>query len=110
MPKTLLFVHARLFVLISTEPPHQRCASLIRQLPGGRALQRGGRRRAGVPEHAVFGEEEGMACGAGAAPSSWLWVLDPIDGTKSFITGGAARAAGRAALQHARGQLQDCAR
>lgn len=35
-----------------------------------------------------------MAGGAGAAPSPWLWVLDPIDGTKSFITGGAAHAAG----------------
>lgn len=36
------------------------------------------------PDHGVFGEEEGMGGGAG---SQWLWVLDPIDGTKSFITG-----------------------
>lgn len=42
----------------------------------------------GVPEHGVFGEEEGMAVGSGGhGASKWLWVLDPIDGTKSFITG-----------------------
>ncbi len=35
----------------------------------------------------MFGEEEGMARGSGEALSPWLWVLDPIDGTKSFITG-----------------------
>lgn len=35
------------------------------------------------PGHAVLGEEFG-AEGAGDAP---LWVLDPIDGTRSFITG-----------------------
>lgn len=35
------------------------------------------------PEHGVLGEEGGQE-GAGA---TWNWVLDPIDGTKSFITG-----------------------
>jgi hypothetical protein len=46
-----------------------------------------------VPTHGVFGEEEGLSVGRGsghaaaAAGPSYLWVLDPIDGTKSFITG-----------------------
>ena len=45
-----------------------------------------------VPAHGVFGEEEGLSMGTGsshaaAAGPSYLWVLDPIDGTKSFITG-----------------------
>ena len=40
------------------------------------------------PEHGVFGEEGGMAPGAGGgAASEYLWIFDPIDGTKSFITG-----------------------
>lgn len=42
------------------------------------------------PDHGIFGEEEGLH--VGSAPGnegspSYLWVLDPIDGTKSFITG-----------------------
>jgi fructose-1,6-bisphosphatase/inositol monophosphatase family enzyme len=37
------------------------------------------------PSHSIFGEEFGMdTC---SASGEWLWVLDPIDGTKSFITG-----------------------
>ena len=45
-----------------------------------------------VPTHGVFGEEEGLTLGSSssggaAAGPSYLWVLDPIDGTKSFITG-----------------------
>ena len=48
-----------------------------------------------VPSHAVFGEEEGMKAGDNNsgedgkedAGSEFLWVVDPIDGTKSFITG-----------------------
>ncbi len=35
------------------------------------------------PEHGVYGEEEGLS----GADTHWLWVLDPIDGTKSFTTG-----------------------
>jgi inositol-phosphate phosphatase / L-galactose 1-phosphate phosphatase / histidinol-phosphatase len=35
------------------------------------------------PDHGIFGEEHGTV-NAGA---EWVWVLDPIDGTKSFITG-----------------------
>ena len=35
------------------------------------------------PQHGVFGEEYGRAVGQ----HEYLWVLDPIDGTKSFISG-----------------------
>eukprot|EP00897_Mesotaenium_endlicherianum_P002893 jgi/Mesen1/2631/ME000166S01757 len=38
------------------------------------------------PSHGVLGEEGGMAsCGNG--DEEYVWVLDPIDGTASFITG-----------------------
>lgn len=44
-----------------------------------------------LPEHSIFGEEEGFTSGSKSIESddgsSFLWVLDPIDGTKSFITG-----------------------
>lgn len=44
-----------------------------------------------LPEHSIFGEEEGFTPGRNGTSSddgsSFLWVLDPIDGTKSFITG-----------------------
>lgn len=36
-----------------------------------------------VPEHGVWGEEHG----AEHMDAEWVWVLDPIDGTKAFITG-----------------------
>jgi fructose-1,6-bisphosphatase/inositol monophosphatase family enzyme len=40
------------------------------------------------PTHGVFGEEGGMQAGhPDEDEASYLWVLDPIDGTKSFITG-----------------------
>lgn len=39
-----------------------------------------------APDHAIFGEEHGLSIGLGGS-AEWLWVLDPIDGTKSFITG-----------------------
>ncbi len=35
------------------------------------------------PEHAIYGEEQGMD----ARASDWLWLVDPIDGTKSFVRG-----------------------
>ena len=35
------------------------------------------------PDHGVLGEEHG----ADGLDSTWVWVLDPIDGTKSFVTG-----------------------
>lgn len=38
------------------------------------------------PEHGMRGEEFG-ACRTGA---DWVWVLDPIDGTKSFVSGSLA--------------------
>ncbi|KAM5548755.1 bifunctional phosphatase IMPL2, chloroplastic [Rosa sericea] len=37
------------------------------------------------PSHAVYGEENGWRCKETSA--DYVWVLDPIDGTKSFITG-----------------------
>lgn len=36
-----------------------------------------------VPEHGVVGEEHGTERG----DAEFVWVLDPIDGTKAFITG-----------------------
>ncbi|MCY1643424.1 inositol monophosphatase family protein [Methylorubrum sp. SL192] len=38
------------------------------------------------PDHGIFGEEMGVKPGAtpGSGP---VWVIDPIDGTKSFVTG-----------------------
>ena len=45
-----------------------------------------------APSHAVFGEEGGMTPGDGSGGGEYLWVLDPIDGTKSFITGAPAHA------------------
>ena len=46
------------------------------------------------PHHSVFGEEQGYQQGnanegtsAAEGDGSYLWVIDPIDGTKSFITG-----------------------
>ncbi|KAL5705562.1 hypothetical protein ACHQM5_023851 [Ranunculus cassubicifolius] len=38
-----------------------------------------------LPSHAIFGEENGWNCKETSA--DYVWVLDPIDGTKSFITG-----------------------
>ena len=65
------------------------------------------------PAHAIFGEEQGYTPGAGGAggsssgDGSYLWVIDPIDGTKSFITGGRGRAGGWAGDQ-ARALLSLC--
>ena len=46
---------------------------------------------ASCPGHAVYGEEFGLTTTTGGgeevAPPEYVWVLDPIDGTKSFITG-----------------------
>src|SRR6201995_5605245 len=36
-----------------------------------------------VPTHGVFGEEHGAV----RTDAEYVWVLDPIDGTKAFITG-----------------------
>ncbi|HEN8703786.1 MULTISPECIES: histidinol-phosphatase [unclassified Pseudomonas] len=39
--------------------------------------------QARYPEHGILGEEAGIAVGS----SPLTWVLDPIDGTRAFITG-----------------------
>ena len=36
------------------------------------------------PRHAIIGEEFGFT---GADDARWRWALDPIDGTKNFVTG-----------------------
>jgi inositol-phosphate phosphatase/L-galactose 1-phosphate phosphatase/histidinol-phosphatase len=38
---------------------------------------------AAFPQHGIFGEEYGVE----RAEADFVWVLDPIDGTKSFISG-----------------------
>lgn len=38
---------------------------------------------AAYPEHGIYGEEFGHA----RPEAPWQWILDPIDGTKSFVTG-----------------------
>ena len=35
------------------------------------------------PEHGIIGEEHGSV----RRDADWVWVLDPIDGTKAFLTG-----------------------
>ncbi len=40
--------------------------------------------RAIYPDHGIFGEELGVQ----HAESRYVWVLDPIDGTRNFIAGG----------------------
>ncbi len=39
--------------------------------------------REAAPDHGIYGEEMGIH----NADAEFVWVLDPIDGTKSFITG-----------------------
>ncbi|WP_129626167.1 inositol monophosphatase family protein [Candidatus Oscillochloris fontis] len=36
------------------------------------------------PDHAILGEEEGVS---GGDDAEYRWILDPIDGTKSFVRG-----------------------
>lgn len=54
--------------------------------------------RASYPDHAIFGEEQGHD-GSG----DFLWLVDPIDGTKSFVRGYPMFST-QIALQH-RGEL-----
>jgi len=42
-----------------------------------------GRIEARFPSHSILGEEDGESSGA----SSYRWIIDPIDGTQSFIRG-----------------------
>jgi len=53
------------------------------------------------PGHAILGEEFGADAGDGA---EWRWVIDPIDGTRSFVRGNETWAT-LIALQH-RGRTQ----
>lgn len=39
------------------------------------------------PDHAIFGEERGMSPGGKDIHSTCTWLVDPIDGTKSFVRG-----------------------
>jgi len=39
------------------------------------------------PDHSIFGEEFGLKVGNGE-DKDMLWIIDPIDGTLSYITGG----------------------
>lgn len=39
--------------------------------------------RKAFPDHGIIGEEHGIE----RFEAEWLWILDPIDGTKSFING-----------------------
>lgn len=36
------------------------------------------------PDHALFGEEEGLV---GPADAHWTWIVDPVDGTSNFVRG-----------------------
>jgi len=36
------------------------------------------------PDHAIFGEEEGLV---GPADAHWRWIIDPVDGTSNFVRG-----------------------
>lgn len=38
------------------------------------------------PEHGIFGEEYGIKEAAASGTVRYRWILDPIDGTRSFIT------------------------
>ncbi|MEZ5485911.1 MAG: inositol monophosphatase family protein [Lysobacteraceae bacterium] len=37
---------------------------------------------ADFPDHAIYGEEQGRS-----GEGDWLWLVDPLDGTKSFVRG-----------------------
>jgi histidinol-phosphatase len=72
--------------------PHFRSRVAIEDKPDGspvteidKALEARlrGRIHARFPEHGIIGEESG----AERRDADWVWVLDPIDGTQSFILG-----------------------
>jgi histidinol-phosphatase len=50
------------------------------------AIERHARERIGAerPDHAIIGEEFGVV---GDRNATWRWVIDPIDGTRSFVRG-----------------------
>ena len=39
------------------------------------------------PQHAIFGEERGLSPGETGTEPVCTWLVDPIDGTKSFVRG-----------------------
>lgn len=39
------------------------------------------------PSHTILGEESGGVAADELAAADWAWVIDPIDGTKAFMTG-----------------------
>lgn len=51
-----------------------------------RAIETNARERIGAerPDHAIIGEEFGVV---GDRNATWRWVIDPIDGTRSFVRG-----------------------
>ena len=58
------------------------------------------------PSHDIFGEETGMEPGKHPEENTdpkYLWVIDPIDGTKSFITGVTAPTGAEGLLDHVPG-------
>ncbi len=51
-----------------------------------RAIEQHARERIGAerPDHSILGEEFGVV---GDRNATWRWVIDPIDGTRSFVRG-----------------------
>jgi histidinol-phosphatase len=43
--------------------------------------------RSAFPDHQIIGEEHGVDNPQNASSSEWSWILDPIDGTFSFVHG-----------------------
>jgi histidinol-phosphatase len=39
------------------------------------------------PSHHILGEEEGLTSGVAGGDANYRWIIDPIDGTKSFVCG-----------------------
>jgi fructose-1,6-bisphosphatase/inositol monophosphatase family enzyme len=58
----------RTFVTVADRKAEERLRALIRQT---------------YPDHGIIGEEFGEEPGA----SGWTWIIDPLDGTASFIHG-----------------------
>jgi len=58
-------------------------ASPVTEADRGAERAMSGLLRERFPEHGILGEE----FGAEREGAEWLWVLDPIDGTRAFVTG-----------------------
>jgi histidinol-phosphatase len=57
-------------------PADKECETLIRRGIG-----------AVFPQDAILGEEFGESAGQGGGSSGYRWIIDPIDGTSSFVKG-----------------------